>query len=198
MQDIPCDSLWPSSTIWRLFDRITGGALIKTVPIAASYYDDYGTYDKSLYSHIVEQWTNSSLHIVDPSSIMWPLYQGRIYQPSTSPEGNYTLGGYPSYVIDMQNITYLQLAINFIRSINLRLVTKNTGHDFNRYSAGAKALLIWIYYFKDIKFFKSYKTKSYNKLALNIRAGIISSELYIITNKDGIIIIIIIIIRGEE
>lgn len=60
----PGDSLWPSTTVWRLFDRVTGGALIKTVPIAASCYDDYGTYNKSLCSHIVDQWTNSSLQSV--------------------------------------------------------------------------------------------------------------------------------------
>lgn len=63
----PGDSLWPSTTVWRLFDRVTGGALIKTVPIAAPCYDDYGTHEKSLCSHIVDQWTNSSLQLVNPN-----------------------------------------------------------------------------------------------------------------------------------
>jgi hypothetical protein len=62
----PGDSLWPSTTVWRLFDWVTGGALIKTVPIAASCYDDYETYDKSLCNHVVDQWTNSSLQSVNP------------------------------------------------------------------------------------------------------------------------------------
>ncbi|KAM0285056.1 hypothetical protein ACHAO9_008887 [Fusarium lateritium] len=182
----PGDSLWSSNTVWRLFDRVTGGALIKTVPIAASCYNDYGSYDKSLCSHVVDQWTNSSLHIVDPSSVMWPLYQGRTCQPGIDPEGNCTLGGYPSYVVDARSVAHLQLAVNFARSNNLRLVIKNTGHDFNGRSAGAGALSIWTHHFKGIKFFKSYKTKSYNGPALKVGAGVIGSELYEAADKYGV------------
>lgn len=117
---------------------------------------------------------------------MWPLYQGRTCQPGISPEGNCTLGGYPSYVVDAQNVAHLQLAVNFARSTNLRLVIKNTGHDFNGRSAGAGALSIWTHRFKGIQFFKSYKTKSYNGPSLKVGAGVIGSELYAAADKYGI------------
>ncbi|KAF4973619.1 hypothetical protein FSARC_159 [Fusarium sarcochroum] len=186
---------WPGDSVWRLFDRITGGALIKTVPIAASCYDNFGVYDKTRCNHVVDQWSNSSLQSVgftfslsgfelthpslaDPTSVMWPVYQGLTCQPGEKPSGKCSLGGYPSYVVDAHNVAHLQLAVNFARSLNLRLVIKNTGHDFNGRSAGAGALSIWMQRFKSIEYFKNFKTDSYSGPALKVGAGVISSELY--------------------
>jgi hypothetical protein len=57
----PGDKLWPSEPVWKLLDLITGGALIKTVPIGAACYDDYGVYNEARCNHVADQWTNSSL-----------------------------------------------------------------------------------------------------------------------------------------
>ncbi|KAF4336915.1 isoamyl alcohol oxidase [Fusarium beomiforme] len=160
----PGDRNWPSSSVWKLFDLVTGGSLIKTVPIAAPCYKNLRVYDEA--------------SIADPSSVMWPLYQGRTCQPGEEVKGKCTLGGYPSYVVDARNVAHLQLAVNFARSMNLRLVIKNTGHDFNGRSAGAGALSVWMQRFKGIQFLKSYKTKSYIGRALKVGAGVIGSELY--------------------
>ncbi|KAJ9427164.1 hypothetical protein FOXG_04017 [Fusarium oxysporum f. sp. lycopersici 4287] len=182
----PEDRNWPSSSVWKLLDLITGGALIKTVPIAAPCYRNLGSYDKVECSRVVDQWSNSSLHIADPSSVMWPLYQGRTCQPGEKTDGRCTLGGYPSYVVDARNVAHLQLAVNFARSMNLRLVIKNTGHDFNGRSAGAGALSVWMQRFKSIQFLKSYKTKFYSGPALKVGAGVIGSELYEAAERYGI------------
>ncbi|KAH7147215.1 hypothetical protein DER46DRAFT_665683 [Fusarium sp. MPI-SDFR-AT-0072] len=107
--------------------------------------------------------------------VMWPLYQGCTYQPGKKVKGNCTLGGYPSYVVDAQNVAYLQLAINLAQLLNMQLVIKNTGHDFNGRSAGAGALSIWTYRFKGI----------YGP-ALKVGAGIIGSELYEAADKYGV------------
>ncbi|KAG7405878.1 FAD-linked oxidoreductase ZEB1 [Fusarium oxysporum f. sp. rapae] len=132
------DFLWLKEPVWELLNLITGGALVKTVPIAASCYDSLGVYNKA------------RCRIADPTSVMWPLYQGCTCQPGKKVEGNCTLGGYPSYVVDAQNVAHLQLAINLARLLNMQLVIKNTGHDFNGRSAGAGALSIWTYRFKGI------------------------------------------------
>ncbi|KAF5602541.1 isoamyl alcohol oxidase [Fusarium pseudocircinatum] len=182
----PGDFLWPKEPVWKLLDLITGGALIKTVPIAASCYDNLGVYDKTRCSYVTDNWSNSSLHIADPTSVMWPLYQGRTCQPGEEVEGKCTLGGYPSYVVDAQNVCHIQLAVNLARSLNMRLVIKNTGHDFNGRSAGAGALSIWMQRFKGIQFFKTYKTKGYSGPALKVGAGVIGSELYQAAEKYGV------------
>ncbi|KAJ4122951.1 hypothetical protein NW768_009942 [Fusarium equiseti] len=185
----PGDKLWPSEPVWKLLDLITGGALIKTVPIGAACYDDYGVYNEARCSHIADQWTNSSLHIADPSSVMWPIYQGRTCMPINNISTDCTLGGYPSYVLDVQNVAHIQLAVNLARSLNLRLVIKNTGHDFNGRSAGAGALGLWMQRFKSIQFLKNYKTKSYSGPALKVAAGVIGSELYEEADKHDVTVV---------
>jgi hypothetical protein len=71
----PGDALWPSEPVWKLLDLITGGALIKTVPIGASCYDNFGVYDEARCDHLVDQWSNSSLQSVNLYSYpFWGLY----------------------------------------------------------------------------------------------------------------------------
>ncbi|KAF5238279.1 hypothetical protein FAUST_5646 [Fusarium austroamericanum] len=182
----PGDARWPEDDVWKFLDRITGGALIKTVPIGASCYDSFGVKNEARCRHIVDQWSNSSLHIADPTSIMWPIYQGRTCMPGDKPDGNCTLGGFPSYVVDAHNVAHIQLAVNLARSLNLRLVIKNTGHDFNGRSAGAGALSIWMQRFKSIQYFKDFKTPSYSGPAMKVAAGVIGSELYKAADKYGV------------
>lgn len=99
----------------------------------------------------------------DPTSIMSPLYQGLTCLPDGwGPYGNCTMGGYPSYVVNVTNVAQIQLAVNLARNLNLRLVVKNTGHDFKGRSAGAGALSIWTHYLKDIEFVENYTLGNYS------------------------------------
>lgn len=41
----PTNILWPSKRTWELFDLLLGGALVKTVPLAASCYSAWSEYD---------------------------------------------------------------------------------------------------------------------------------------------------------
>lgn len=47
--------------------------------------------------------------------------------PSNNPDGNCTVGGYPSYVVNVTTVAQIQLAVNFARNSNLRFVIKNNG-----------------------------------------------------------------------
>lgn len=57
----PGDFLWPSNWVWSLFDKFLGGALIKTVPLAASCYSSWPQYDADECAAITDDWTNSNL-----------------------------------------------------------------------------------------------------------------------------------------
>lgn len=43
---------------------------------------------------------------------------------------NCTIGGFPVYSINATNVAQIQLGLNFARNLNVRLVVRNTGHDF--------------------------------------------------------------------
>lgn len=77
------------------------------------------------------------------------------------PEPRMFLGGYPAYSVAATSVAQVQLAVNLARTMNLRLVIKNTGHDLAAKSTGMGALSIWTHKFKGIQFFESYKGGNY-------------------------------------
>jgi FAD/FMN-containing dehydrogenase len=38
--------------------------------------------------------------------------------------------GFPEYVVNVSTAAQVQLAVNFARNLNIRLVIKNTGHEY--------------------------------------------------------------------
>lgn len=97
--------------------------------------------------------------------------------PTTNPNGTCTLGGYASYSINVKNVAQIQLGVNFARNANLRLVIKNTGHDYIGKSSGAGALNIWTHNLKDIQFLKDYSSDEYMGPAFKTGAGVQGFEI---------------------
>jgi hypothetical protein len=129
--------------------------------------------------------------MADPASIMLPLYEGRTCMP---PGFNYTdtceIGGYPTYVVNVTNVAQIQLAVNFARNLNLRLVVKNTGHDFNGKAAGKGALSIWTHWLKDKAFYPQYKAANgYVGPAIKIGSGVQVWEAYEYAKANGVTVI---------
>jgi FAD/FMN-containing dehydrogenase len=103
-------------------------------------------------------------------------------------QGNGTceLGGFPSYAVNISTVAQIQLAINFARNTNIRLVVKNTGHDFLGKSTGAGALSIWTHNLKSIQYFGNYKGCDYTGPAMKLGAGVEVGELYAAADKYGV------------
>lgn len=125
----------------------------------------------------------------DPTSVMWPTYQGRTCMPTDDPTDSCTLGAYPNYVVNVTNVAQIQLAVNFARNTNIRLVVKNTGHDFNGKSAGAGSLSIWTHHLKDISIINNYKSASYSGKAAKMGAGVQAQEIYAAAKAGGFTVV---------
>ena len=117
---------------------------------------------------------------------MSPLYQGQTCLPQDAANGTCEIGGYPSYTVKATNVAQIQLAINFARTLNLRLVVHNTGHDFLGKSTGYGALSIWTHNLKTVKYIEDYKSKSYSGPAFKLGAGIQVGELYAAAEEYGV------------
>lgn len=182
----PGDREWPSRLTWTVFDVLTGGALIETVPIGAVCYKNSGVYDAQKCQNVINNWSKSALHAADPTSVMSPLYQGETCMPQKGDSGTCALGGFPSYSVKIDSVYQVQLAVNFARNKGIRLVVHNTGHDFLGKSTGAGALSIWTHNLKDVKYYQSYKTPSYSGPALKLGAGVQVGELYAAANRYGV------------
>lgn len=51
---------------------------------------------------------------------------------------------------------HVQLAVNFARNQNIRLVIKNSGHDFNGKSIGGYSLGVWTHNLKGMTYDPNY------------------------------------------
>lgn len=127
----------------------------------------------------------------DPSSTQWPLYEGLTCLPPSLRADNTTctLGGYASYSVAATNVAQIQLALNFARNTNIRLVVKNTGHDFADKSIGAGALSIWTHKLNDIKFYNNYVYGSYSGPAFKVGTGAYTQDIYLAAEQNGVTVV---------
>ena len=115
----------------------------------------------------------------DPTSTFWPLFQGRTCLPiNNATNGNCTLGAFPVYTVNVSSVRQVQLAVNFARNANLRLVVKNTGHCYLGKSSGAGALSIWTHNLKDTTFYPHLAIPGHSGPALKVGAGVTVREVY--------------------
>jgi FAD/FMN-containing dehydrogenase len=99
-------------------------------------------------------------------------------------------GAYPTYVVNVTNVAQIQLAVNFARNLNLRLVVKNTGHDFNGKASGKGALSIWTHYLKDKAYYPSYKAANgYVGPAIKVGSGVQVWEAYEYAKSLGVTVV---------
>ena len=186
----PGDAQWPSDTTWAKFNTTLGGALIKTVPLAAPCYTNWPQHDPAACQVVRDRWNDPHFHVEDPTSAMFPIYQGRTCMPTDDPAaGNCTLGGYASYSVAVTKVAHVQLALNFARNANIRLAVRNTGHDFGDKSIGAGALSVWTHKLKDIQYVPDYNCKGHTGPAFKLGAGVVTEEVYAAAEKNQVTVV---------
>ncbi|RYP80263.1 hypothetical protein DL769_002565 [Monosporascus sp. CRB-8-3] len=154
----PGDEDWPSERKWKIFNKLLGNALIPTTPLAAPCYSNWGVYDAAKCEAITANWGDAYIQEAENETC--------------------TLGAYPIAAVNVSNVAQIQLAINFARNANLRLVIKNTGHCFLGKSSGAGALSIWLNNLNEIKFLPDYSDPGYSGKAIKVGPSVTVKEAY--------------------
>ncbi|KAK3290886.1 uncharacterized protein B0H64DRAFT_49194 [Chaetomium fimeti] len=183
----PGDAEWPAQNTWQTFDDLLGGALIETVPVAAPCYQNTGIYDAEKCAAVRDSFSNPYFHENDPTSIFWPLYQGRTCMVTDDPNSsNCTHGAFPVYAVNVSSVSQIQLAVNFARNANLRLVIKNTGHCYLGKSSGAGALSIWTHNLKNLEYHPDLEIPGYSGPAIKVGAGVTVREVYAEAERNDV------------
>ncbi len=87
-------------------------------------------------------------------------------------------GGYPVYVVNATTVAQVQAAVNFARNTGVRLVVKNTGHDFAGKSLGSGALSIWRHALNEMEFHANYTFDGgYAGPAFKVGAGVQAADI---------------------
>ncbi|TDZ32414.1 FAD-linked oxidoreductase ZEB1 [Colletotrichum spinosum] len=177
----PADDCWPKTSVWEKLNGTVGGNLIRHIPPAAVCYHEYrglSTYDAAKCAEATAKWTDERWQISQPASQLWTWGSNNTCELTTDPTRTCTLGFYPEYVIIAKTKEHVKAGVDFARSKNLRLVIRNTGHDFEGRSAGAGSLAINTHNLKSISFVDKYSGPgSYQGPAITIGAGVQGFEI---------------------
>ncbi|KAH8152823.1 uncharacterized protein LAJ45_03049 [Morchella importuna] len=185
---------WPSRAKWDSLNSTVSGRLIAAIPPAASCHKKFkntSTYDPVKCELVTANWGEQDSSFNHPVGVLWDFWTNITCLPTTNPEERCSLGTYPEYVINATTVEDVQAGVNFARLNNVRLVIKNTGHDFMGKSTGAGSLSIWTHHFKEIEIIDSYSDPSttYNGSAVTLGSGWQTASIYNALDVVGKVIV---------
>ncbi|KAF2266794.1 FAD/FMN-containing isoamyl alcohol oxidase-like protein MreA [Lojkania enalia] len=173
---------WPTATDWAALNTTVGGVLRRAVPPGAVCHNTIGnvsTYSAEACTNVQANWLNEQFLTDDPIANLWPLYTNNTCLPTSDPNTPCTQGFYGTYVIMATKKEHIKAGVDFARENNIRLVIRNTGHDFMGRSTGYEALVINTHSFKEAKFVKKYTGPGkWKGSAATVGAGVQGRELY--------------------
>ncbi|GLA82316.1 hypothetical protein AtubIFM56815_006500 [Aspergillus tubingensis] len=168
----PGDACWPSTQDWDTFNATLGGRLIATVPAASvcHYNSTFLPYDAAACEELLAVWNETRTHYETSYSPMAPWFANFSCDPYL-PDTPCTIQPLVRYAVNASSAQDYQATIEFATKHNIRLVVRNTGHDYLGRSTGAGALALWTHYLKDIEIVE-YQSTGYFGPAIKVGAGV--------------------------
>lgn len=166
---LPGDAGWPSTSVWNALNATVGGQLIATVPLGSPCHDP--NYDADLCAELQDEWSLPQLHFNSSSSVMQAYFANQSCDPFLAESRPCVLGNYVSYAIKATTTAQVVKAVKFATKYNIRLVVRNTGHDYLGRSTGAGALAIWTHHLKTTEVVQ-WSDSLYTGPALKVGAGV--------------------------
>ncbi|KAK3349476.1 FAD binding domain-containing protein [Lasiosphaeria hispida] len=180
-KSVPGSGGWPSLETWTALNQSIGGRLLQPTPPGAVCHPDQTSYNPAQCPLVQSSWFTESLHSDDPVSAQWNNWNNDTCLPD--PRAPCSAAGYPIYVINATTAEHVKAGIDFARTQNIRLIVKNSGHDFTGRSSAPNSLSIWVHHMKGIKEHKkSFQLRSCNVTieghAITAAAGTQMQETY--------------------
>ncbi|KAF4981966.1 hypothetical protein FZEAL_2312 [Fusarium zealandicum] len=180
---LPGDACWPSTDVWNQLNETVSGGLIKTVPMGSPCHDP--NYEADTCDALQDAWKLVETHIDSSSSVMQAYFANQSCDPFLSQSRPCTLGNYPAYAVKVDNSAQVAAAVKFANNHNIRLVVRNTGHDYLGRSTGAGSLAIWTHFMKNTEVIH-WSDKLYTGPALKIGAGVQGSDAVEAAHAHGL------------
>ena len=119
---------------------------------------------------------------------MAPFFANRSCDPFDGESAQCIIGAYVSYAVNVSEPRDVSRAIQFAQEHNIRLVIRNTGHDYNGKSTGSGSLGIWTHHLKNISIV-DYNSTHYTGKAIRLGAGVQGFEAYDAANASGLVVV---------
>ncbi|PRP88697.1 hypothetical protein PROFUN_02793 [Planoprotostelium fungivorum] len=191
----PGQACWPSALEWKIFNKTIGGNLHATVPIGAPCFPSSPFYNITTCNTIKANYKDASFRqSFSGNGLEYTNFEScgnfsclpSVYGPQTA---NCSLGRLSSYFVKVQHRLHVAATVAFATLHNIRLVIRNTGHDYLGRSSSANSLALITQDLKAIQIVE--KFKAFNCPAADgsnvgiIGAGVVSSEAAAYFNSKG-------------
>lgn len=123
------------------------------------------------------------------SSVMAPFFANQSCDPFQPKDRPCELGNYVRYAVDASGPADVQKTIAFAAQKNIRLVVRNTGHDYLGRSTGAGSLAVWTHHLKDITHIPAYKGPGYSGAAFKFGAGVQGFEAMAASRDKKLVVV---------
>ncbi|KAI1811657.1 hypothetical protein GGS20DRAFT_578909 [Poronia punctata] len=184
-KNFPGDRSWPTNRDWAQLNSTVGGRLRASHPLGSACHDP--EYVAETCENLKKTWAFSGTFLESAPDILAPIFQNHSCDPFSARELPCRLGNYAPYSVAVAGASDIQAAIRFAATHSIRLVIKNTGHDFLGRSTGAGSLSLWTHGLKDIKVMKKYSGPlDYTGPAVRMGAGITFNDIRSTLEKQGL------------
>ncbi|KAI0094878.1 FAD-binding domain-containing protein [Irpex rosettiformis] len=185
------DSCWPSQQDFAILQTQLSQPFITPIPPAAACYPPDAPLGNC--TDVQQNWFDPAWSADHPGQMQAPNWETFIFSNGTIEQclKNATLGfpcgqgSVPVLGVDARTPEDIQAAINFSVQHNLRVVVKNTGHDFLGRSMARGAFMLWTHNMKNISYHDTFTptgalgtSNATLKHILTIGAGVQWHEAY--------------------
>jgi len=119
--------------------------------------------------------------------MMLSCFVNRSCDAFSAPSDPCVVGAHVPYAINATTAEDYRKTLQFVREKNIRLVIRNTGHDYLARSTGAGALALWMHHKKEIEVV-DYDSKWYCGKAFKVGAGIQGFEAHAAASASGLVV----------
>ncbi|KAI0101417.1 hypothetical protein F4776DRAFT_669025 [Hypoxylon sp. NC0597] len=107
--------------------------------------------------------------------------------PWSEPDVLCTLGNHAVYTLNATQVSHVQRGIKFAKCNNIRLVIRNTGHDYIGKCTGAHSLALWTHHMKSLELIE-FESTNYKGPAIRMGTGVQAIEAYTFVNSHGLMV----------
>ncbi|KAG9090156.1 hypothetical protein FRC07_012173, partial [Ceratobasidium sp. 392] len=145
---------WPSPDVWSSFNASINGRLVAPRPPAWPCHDP--NYDEAACSGVKANWNDSFWRADQTGAMQDPIWDSLGCGIDTPQNQTCDPGFVPIYSVAAQEAEDVSKAVIFAAKHKIKLVIKNTGHDYLGRSSGIGSLSIWTHQLKGINFTDSF------------------------------------------
>ncbi|KIM51123.1 hypothetical protein SCLCIDRAFT_683329 [Scleroderma citrinum Foug A] len=190
------DPCWPDAATFAQLESQVSQPLIYPIPTASACYP--ASNPSGNCSEVIQNWTDGNWRSSIPGSMDAPNFESFVFKNGTISACylNTSLGvpceqgSVPVIGVDARTPADIQAAVNFAIQYNLKLVVKNTGHDFLGRSAARGAFVVWTHNMKNITYDATFapqgapSNETYEAV-VTLGAGVQWYEAYYAVNQYG-------------